>query len=390
VRTAHGRWTVREGLLVRIERPDGTVGYGEAAPVPGFGSETVEADEAAARALGGWIAAESGAGPEAGSGDEGSAAAIAPATAERTVGPSRPRVRPRSAWSVVVGMVAEDLPCLRNALAQAMGDAESFVPVHASLGIAALLPVGRDALAVAAARAEVGFRCFKWKVGVGDIADELSLLDDLCAALPERARLRLDANGGWEPRQAERWLARCAERPVEFIEQPIAPDARGAQDRLLGLAHDYPVPLALDESIASDGDVERWLGVGWAGVWVIKPSLLADAAAALARLAAARADVVFSSALETGVGARAALEAAFAWPGREVSGAGMGSSPVEMPGSGSTEGKSAVPAHVPRALGFGVWPLFADPRFDGPSAVPVLRWTDVARLNPEALWNALS
>jgi len=390
VRTAHGRWAVREGLLVRIERPDGTAGYGEAAPVPGFGSETVEADEAAARALGEWIEVKGGAGPAAGSADEVSAEAGVSGTSGRTSGPSRTRSRERPAPPQIVGAIGEGLYCLRNALAQAYGGGEPFAPFHASIGVAALLPAGRDALAVAPAKAEVGFRCFKWKVGVGDIADELALLDDLCAALPERARLRLDANGGWEPRQAERWLVRCAERPVEFIEQPIAPAARGAQDRLLGLAHDYPVPLALDESIASDGDVERWLGAGWPGVWVVKPSLLADPAAALARLAAARADVVFSSALETGVGARAALQAAFAWPGREGSGKGMGSVAVASPAFGSTDGKSAVPAHVPRALGFGVWPLFADGRFDGPPTVPVLRWTDVARLNPEALWNALS
>jgi len=390
VRTAHGRWTVREGLLVRIERPDGTAAYGEAAPVPGFGSETVEADEAAARALGEWIEVEAGAGPEAGALDGLSAGASAPGTSGRTVAPSRPWASQSAERSAVVGTVSEHLPCLRNALVQAMGGGERFAPIHASLGVAALLPAGREALAVAPARVEMGFRCFKWKVGVGDIADELSLLDDLCAALPERARLRLDANGGWEPRQAERWLVRCAERPVEFIEQPIAPAARGAQDRLLGLAHDYPVPLALDESIASDGDVERWLGAGWPGVWVVKPSLFADPAAALARLAAARADVVFSSALETGVGARAALQAAFAWPRREGSGTGMGSAAVAAPAFGSTDGKGTVPAHVPRALGFGVWPLFADARFDGPPAVPVLRWTDVARLNPEALWNALS
>ena len=71
--------------------------------------------------------------------------------------------------------------------------------------------------------------------------------------------------------------------------------------------------------------------------------------------------MVFSSALETAVGARAALRVAFAW----------------KPG----------PA---RALGFGVWPLFADARCDGPFAAPFLRAEDVGRLNPEAVWNALS
>jgi O-succinylbenzoate synthase len=68
--------------------------------------------------------------------------------------------------------------------------------------------------------------------------------------------------------------------------------------------------------------------------------------------------VVFSSALETTVAARSALEAAFYWNGE------------------------------PLALGFGVWPLFADPRFDGPAALPFLSWDEVVRMNPETAWNA--
>ena len=229
-----------------------------------------------------------------------------------------------------------------------------------ALSVAAFLPAGRAALKVVGPKAEVGFRIFKWKVGVGDAADELALLDDLCAELPPGAKLRLDANGAWDRRRAELWLERCADRPVEFVEQPIAPTTRGADDLLLGLAQDYPTPLALDESLVGAEALERWLGAGWPDVFVIKPLLLADPAAALARLAAAKADVVFSSALETAVGAREALRAAFAWTG---------------------------PA---RALGFGVWPLFVDGRFDGPAVAPFIRRSDVERLNPEALWNVLN
>jgi O-succinylbenzoate synthase len=93
---------------------------------------------------------------------------------------------------------------------------------------------------------------------------------------------------------------------------------------------------------------------------VIKPSLLGQVEATMDRLAKANASVVFSSALETAVGAKAALRVAFAWPGEA------------------------------RALGFGVWPLFADARFDGPQAAPFVRWEDVERINPEAVWNALN
>ena len=122
--------------------------------------------------------------------------------------------------------------------------------------------------------------------------------------------------------------------------------------------------------IRSDGagEVERWLGLGWRGVFVVKPALLGDVKATLALLEKAKAAVVFSSALETRLGARAALRAAFEWNG-------------ELDSAGAPRF---------RALGFGVWPLFADGRFDGPYTGPFLHWEDVERINPEAVWTALS
>jgi O-succinylbenzoate synthase len=193
------------------------------------------------------------------------------------------------------------------------------------------------------------------------------MLDDLIAKFPSGAKLRLDANGAWDRRKAERWLERCADRPVEFIEQPcFAEPSQGAglcsrmDDLLVGLANDYPTPIGLDESVVSAGDVDRWLARGWPGVFVVKPTLLGDAAAVIARLEKAKAHVVFSSALETAVGAKAALRLAFTFTGET------------------------------RALGFGVWPLFKDERFDGPYQAPFIRAQDVLAINEEAVWNALS
>jgi o-succinylbenzoate synthase len=317
VRTAQGTWPVREGLYVRVERADGTAGWGEAAPIPSPGAETVGEAESFCRGLG----------------------------------------------DRIDGNVLERMPghlcALRNALAVAMGK-PAPPPRHRSLQVAALLPAGRAALSEAPQKAEAGFRVFKWKVGVGPPDDEMAILDDLMAALPSASKIRLDANGAWNARTATRWLQRCSERPVEFVEQPVAPETKGSEDQLQGLAADYPVPIALDESIRTDADVGHWLEAGWPGYFVVKPSLLGDADAVLGRLSAARARVIFSSALETGIGAKAALRTAFAWSG------------------------------TISALGFGVWPLFSDPTFDGPAAAPFIRVEDVDRIDPEALWNAAS
>ena len=337
VRTSHGPWAEREGVCVRLvdatEGGTGGAGFGEVAPIPWFGTETVDEVEEGCRALGEWVE------------------------------------------EAALDTIPARLGCLRSALASARGEIRALAAAAVSapapqipyLPVAALLPAGRAALAQIAPKADAGFRVFKWKVGVDDLADELALLDDFCAALPAGAKLRLDANGAWDRRRAERWLERCAERPVEFVEQPVAAELRGADDVLLGLAGDYPTPVALDESLVGEGDIERWIGAGWPGIYVVKPSLVGSVDSALARLRKAGASVVFSSALETAIGARAALSAAFAW-----------------------QGAAGRDAPAPRALGFGVWPLFADARFDGPVAAPFVRAEDLARINVEAAWNALS
>jgi O-succinylbenzoate synthase len=327
VRTSHGVWSERTGVIVRLEDENGRVGFGEAAPIPWFGTETVEEIVAACGSLG-------------------------------------ERVDERRLDDLPVA-----LRCLKNALVAAR--TESVTPQNpAPRQVAALLPAGTPALPALRGRLEAGFRVFKWKVGVGDVADELAILDDLCGELPSGGRLRLDANGAWDRRTAERWLARCAERPVEFVEQPCFAPGTGAsqgaalrqrvEDLLMGLAGDFPTPIALDESVVADGDVDRWLGRGWPGVIVLKPTLLADMDGTMAKLAKASTPLVFSSALETGVGAKQALSLAFAWSGPSL------------------------------ALGFGVWPLFDRPECEGPTAAPFVRWEDVQAINPEAVWNALS
>jgi O-succinylbenzoate synthase len=327
LRTAHGIWTEREGVLVKVEDASGRIGYGEAATLPWFGTETADDVEEACRRLGADFMTEA------------------------------------------VGRLPGRLGCLRHALTAALSPVVEIAQPKA-WPVAALLPAGRVVLERIGPLAEAGFRVFKWKVGVGEPADELALLDDVCARLPEGAKLRLDANGAWTRRQAERWLECAAERPVEYVEQPCFAPPSGAsqgtarlgqmEDLLMGLAQDFPTPIALDESLVGEAEVMRWLELGWRGIYVLKPALCGDIAGLLGKLAAAKADVVFSSALETALGARDALGQAFAWTGER------------------------------RALGFGVWPLFADAGFDGPALAPFLRWEDVSRIKPEAVWNALS
>lgn len=295
------------------EGEEGAVGLGEVAPIPGFGGITLKACGERLGALQGEVNG--------------------------------------SRWEQVIaegGPVAFGLGATRWNWRAELLEGPDYLPV------AGLLPAGRAALGIVEDRLEMGFRTFKWKVGVSDWREEQGMLQDLLASLPDGAKLRLDANGGWDRRTAERWLALCADYPmVEFIEQPTSPDD---PDLLLGLAGDYPVSLALDEAVCGQEDFERWQGLGWPGVYVIKPVLWGDPASLLQVLRKEEADVVVSSGLETVVGARTVLALAFA----------LGS-------------------QLSRALGVGVWPLFMDSRLEGPTAAPFIRQLDVLNLSVEAV-----
>ena len=197
----------------------------------------------------------------------------------------------------------------------------------------------------------------KWMVGVEAPDDELGVLDDLFAAMPAYTRLRLDANGAWDRRTAGRWLGRCADRPIEFVEQPLAPDDR---DGLTGLAADFPVTLALDESVSGAASAREWHDRGWRGVFVVKPALFGPLEALASWVERTRADIVLSSAIETALGRAAILRFAV---------------------------RHALTA---RAIGFGAGAIFGNRRWDGPDATALLDagWSDA--VDPAALWNALS
>ena len=327
VRTAHGLWAQREGVILRLSDAEGFSAYGEAAPIPAFGTETHAEIQRALGALGETVTTES------------------------------IRGLPLGLSCLRAGLFSAEAALAEHHKA-ATGQASEPETLNKYLPVAGLLPAGAACLRAADTMLEAGFRSFKWKVGVGDVADELGLLDDLLSRLPSGAKLRLDANGAWDRKRAEKWLTRCADRPIEFVEQPVAADLPKAEDLLLGLANDFPTPLALDESVSTCAQFRRWIDQGWPGLFVVKPSLLDHPEPLLTKVGGAR--VVFSSALETAVGCKRALKLAFRYSGEA------------------------------RALGFGVYPLFEQRTFDGPFLAPFIRREDVDRIDEEAVWNALS
>ena len=258
--TACGPWSDRCGWLLRLDDPEsGGLGWGEAAPAPNEHALCAAAISALPTAL-------------------------SPGALNERLGTLPGPV------AFALGLALAELEGLQG---------EGWLPPPVS---ALLLPAGADAITAlqeVLRRQEVNGSALvaKWKVGVLDPDTELQLLEQLLALLPAGAQLRLDANGGWDRATAGRWAMRLQnESKLQWLEQPLPPHDHAG---LLALAKRLPV--ALDESLREQGGVP----VSWPGWLAHKPALEGDPRPLLQQLQAGAPRRMVSTALETGIGARA-------------------------------------------------------------------------------------
>ena len=238
LRTAHGLWSVREGIVVRVSTADRRVGWGEIAPLPWFGTETLAAALERLAGLDGAIAWED------------------------------------------LSAVGDELPCCQFAL----GCARWMLEARGAVGegaialeparVAGLMPAGIAALQAWPALYARGHRTLKWKV-TGQ-AGEFDIFSALLAQLPADVALRLDANGGLSRSLAAEWLTCCDGLPpgrIDCFEQPLPPgDFQGLQM----LSREFSTPVALDESVATADQLQGIAAAGWSDLVVVKPAIAGD------------------------------------------------------------------------------------------------------------------
>ena len=336
---ARGR-TERAAILVEIELASGHRGLGEAAPLPGVSTDTL--DDAAAA-----IAAFEAAAATRGPGLEPTLTAIAMFAAAITTSPS-------ARFAIETAVLSA------RAAARACPLADLLVVDDEPN------PSPRDAIPTAvvvddpeAARRAIaaGARCLKIKVGpTGDLERVIAIHH----AAPT-ATLRLDANRAWSRALTRPLLHALADLPIEFVEEPC-PDAHEL------LADALPCPIALDESLATLTDAQLTVALAAPGLaaLVLKPTLLGGLHACLAlaaRAAAAGKDVVVTHALEGPIGTAACAELALAIAGQLASAAPAGLAPhpalagwshgVAQLGPTALH-RIAPPLPVPRLEGFAV------------------------------------
>jgi muconate cycloisomerase len=233
-----------ENMLVRIEAAGGLVGWGEAAFAPTMTGDTQGSLVAAVRHLAPLLVGEDAW--------------------------TRPALMRRLGLALIGNTGAHS--AIELALLDLAGRAANL-PVIDLIGgplRRAVAPMwllgnatpGEDA-AEAKQKLAAGFRFFKVKVGAksidGDIASTLAVRAALGADIPICA----DANCGFTPAAARRYLDGTRAAGLMFLEQPLGPhDLKG----LAALTRASPIPIGSDESIHSLGDIAAQGDCGAGGV----------------------------------------------------------------------------------------------------------------------------
>lgn len=292
LQTNHGVWDVRDGIIIRLTS-ESNVGYGEIAPISWFGSETVEQALDFCRQL--------------------------PTEFSEEIIFSIPDRFPacqfgfESAWENMLGkQLSSQQLKVKN---QKSNFSDFRLPTPDSrVFYSALLPAGKAALSTWQSLAQDGYSTFKWKIGVYPLAEELAVFHHLIEVLPERVKLRLDANGGLSYEEANLWLYNCDNImaagtgvEIEYIEQPLAVENLTEMQEL---SYYYATAIALDESVANLTQLETCYQQGWRGIFTIKPSIAGSPSRLRKFCQEHKIDAVFSSVFETIVGRQAALKLA--------------------------------------------------------------------------------
>lgn len=279
LKTAHGIWNIREGIILNLTNKQGNIGWGEIAPLSWFGSETLEDAIAFCQKLPSIISTET------------------------------------------IFTISDSLPACQFGFESALIELNSNPLVDLSkLQYSGLLPTGEIVLNTWKTLFQQGYQTLKWKIGVDEITTEINIFKQLVKIVietlssPQKIRLRLDANGGLTFEQAEYWLETCdlinANQDlieIEFLEQPLS---ISQLDLMLELCDRYSTPLALDESVANLQQLNSCYQQGWLDIFVIKPAIFGSPRKLKNFCQKNKIDTVFSSVFETDIGQNSALKIA--------------------------------------------------------------------------------
>lgn len=263
----------RDGILVRIESTEGSTGWGDVAPLPGFSAESIGTARQELQA-------------------------VAPTLVGQAVSAALDHV---AAWDGASSVRCGLELALFDAQARATDTTLPYV-----LNTAPRLAVSFNALVTGEGEPlekieqfrAAGYRAVKLKVGRGAVDDDVARVRAVNAQIGNMA-LRLDANRAWSFAAACRVADALAGVTLDYIEEPLADPAE-----LPRFANETGMPIALDETVQAGAAPSSH---PYAAAVILKPTLVGGMQATQ-RLAdeAVRvgATPVLSASFESGIGLR--------------------------------------------------------------------------------------
>ena len=279
----HGSVSDRTLLLVGLERRDGLVGYGEAAPLPSYDGTSIADTEAALQACR----------PILAGGEEAARADLLARCAELAVLPQALAAIDLALWDLEGKQAGAPVWRLLGARAP------DPVPVNWTIAAADRAGAAREAAAARSA----GFGTLKAKVAIGDDSGRLAAVR---AVAGPAMKIRIDANGAWSPSEAEANLRVLEPLGIELCEEPVSGVAA-----IRALAQRTRIPLALDES-AADPQALSSRACALVCLKIARCGGISGLLAAAERSRAAGYEVFLASTLDGPLGIAAALHAAAA------------------------------------------------------------------------------
>ncbi len=136
----------------------------------------------------------------------------------------------------------------------------------------------------------------KWKVALRDNHKEEANLEEILSQIGNNIKLRIDANGSWGRKIANRWADILKNnKNIDWLEQPLCVDDIEGMKEL-----NKKIPIALDESLLKFPTlIDEWKG------WQIRrPSQENNPVNLLRELENKKALISISTSFETGIGQR--------------------------------------------------------------------------------------
>lgn len=161
------------------------------------------------------------------------------------------------------GPVPASLRCALESLESDWPLLREEVPLNALLDGSAL-----DVLAGASRAFDAGCRCLKIKTSGLDLGGLPGLLETITAQTGRLCKLRLDPNRAWTLDQTLHLAEQLQHLPIEYLEEPLA-----NADEWPNLISRCVCPVALDETLReiSPSDLRQFTGVA---ALVLKPTLI--------------------------------------------------------------------------------------------------------------------